>query len=67
MQDCKMVVALFFSTTILAVVGYRFIPVYITPLMVIRCFQQIGNGESMTMHHHWISMEKISRACSRDG
>ena len=28
--------------------------------MVIRCFQQIGNGESMTMHHHWVPMEEIS-------
>ena len=56
----KWAVALFFSTTILAVVAYRFIPVYITPLMVIRCFQQIGNGESMTMHHHWVPMEEIS-------
>ena len=56
----KWVVVLFFSTTILAVVAYRFIPVYITPLMVIRCFQQVVEGESVTLHHHWVSMDKIS-------
>ena len=36
----KWVVVMFLSTTILAVVAYRFIPVYVTPLMFIRCFQQ---------------------------
>ena len=52
--------ALFFSSTILAVVAYRFIPVYITPLMVIRCFQQVANGESITLHHHWVPLEEMS-------
>ena len=56
----KWVVVLFFSTTILAVVAYRFIPVYVTPLMFIRCFQQVADGESFTLHHHWVSMDKIS-------
>lgn len=56
----RWVVVLFFSTTILAVVAYRFIPVYITPLMVIRCFQQIADGESIKLHHHWVSMDNIS-------
>ena len=53
-------VALFFSSTILVVIAYRFIPVYFTPLMFIRCFQQVGEGKSMTMHHHWVPMEDIS-------
>ena len=52
--------ALFFSSTILAVVVYRFVPVYITPLMVIRCFQQAADGESIKMSHHWVSLGKIS-------
>ena len=56
----KWVVVLFFSTTILAVVAYRFIPVYVTPLMFIRCFQQVADGESITLHHHWVPMDKIS-------
>ncbi len=54
------VVVLFFSTTILAVVAYRFIPVYFTPLMFIRCFQQVADGNSIILHHHWVSIDKIS-------
>lgn len=49
-------VGLFFASTVLAVVAYRFIPVYITPLMVIRCFE----NSSLTMHHHWVPIDKIS-------
>lgn len=52
--------ALFFASSIFAVVILRFVPVYFTPLMFIRCFQQVGNGESMTLHHHWIPLEEIS-------
>ena len=52
--------ALFFGTSILAVVAYRFIPVYVTPLMVIRCFQQVAGGESVKWHHHWVSLDEIS-------
>ncbi|PMC24607.1 monofunctional biosynthetic peptidoglycan transglycosylase [Hoylesella buccalis] len=50
-------IVLFLATSILAVVAYRFIPVYITPLMVIRCFEK---GE-LKMHHHWVTMDDISR------
>lgn len=50
-------IILFLTTSILAVVAYRFIPVYITPLMVIRCFEK---GE-LKMHHHWVQMDNISR------
>lgn len=52
----RWVVGAFFASTILAVIAYRFIPVYITPLMVIRCFQ---NG-SLTIHHHWIPLDEMS-------
>lgn len=53
----KWAVSLFFASTILFVVAYRFIPVFITPLMVIRCVQ---NG-NLTMHHHWVPLERMSR------
>lgn len=48
--------SLFFASTILAVVAYRFIPVYVTPLMIIRCFQ---NG-NLTLHHHWVPLDEMS-------
>ena len=48
--------ASFFASTILAVVAYRFIPVYFTPLMFIRCMQT----GSLTMHHHWVPLDEMS-------
>jgi len=53
-------IALFLTTSILAVVVYRFIPVYVTPLMVIRCVQQISNGEVPTAYHHWVNLDEMS-------
>lgn len=54
------VLALFFGTTILAVVVLRFIPVWITPLMVIRFCQQVSEGKDLRMVHHWVPLDKIS-------
>ena len=51
----------FFASTILSVVALRFLPVYVTPLMLIRSVEQVKEGRSITLHHHWISMDKISR------
>ena len=56
----RWVVVAFFGSTILVVVLYRFLLVYYTPLMFIRCFQQAAEGETMKMHHHWVSIDKIS-------
>ena len=56
MKIVRWVLSLFFASTILSVIAYRFIPVYITPLMVIRCFQ---NGD-FTIHHHWVPLESMS-------
>lgn len=53
-------VLFFFISTILAVVVYRFVPVYITPLMVIRSVQQVFKGENAGWHHTWVAFDKIS-------
>ena len=53
-------VTIFFVSTILAVVAYRFIPVYATPLMFIRSLEQVIDGKSITWHHHWVSLDKMS-------
>lgn len=50
----------FFISTILMTVVYRFMPVYITPLMVIRGTQQVFKGESPAWHHTWVPFNKIS-------
>ena len=51
----------FFASSILSVVALKFIPVYITPLMVIRSVEQLAQGEKIVMKHHWVPKEKISR------
>lgn len=56
-----MVVA-FFASTILSVVAYRFLPVYLTPLMVIRCVEQAKDGADLKLSHNWVSLDKISES-----
>lgn len=51
---------MFFVSTILAVVTYRFIPVYITPLMIIRSVEQVTAGKTISWHHTWKPLSKIS-------
>jgi monofunctional biosynthetic peptidoglycan transglycosylase len=55
------VLLLFFVSTIGAVVVYKFLPVYVTPLMVIRSTQQIISGEAPVWKHTWVSFDNISR------
>ena len=50
----------FFTSTILAVVILKYIPVYITPLMLIRAVESVINGEPPAINHHWVPLEKIS-------
>ena len=52
----RWVLAAFFASSMLAVILYRFLPVYVTPLMVIRCVQD----GTLTCHHHWIPLAEIS-------
>ncbi|WP_321332179.1 monofunctional biosynthetic peptidoglycan transglycosylase [uncultured Bacteroides sp.] len=54
------IILFFFFSTIFAVVVYRYMPVYATPLMVIRSVQQFINGEKPTWKHKWVSFENIS-------
>ena len=56
----RWVLAVFFGSTILAVVALRFVPVFFTPLMFIRCGQQMAEGKKLKLDHHWVSMSKIS-------
>lgn len=51
---------LFFGGTILLVVILRWCPVYFTPLMFIRCAQQMKHGEKIRMRHHWMPIEEMS-------
>ncbi len=52
----KWMVVTFFVTTIFTVLLYKYVPVYVTPLMVIRA---VSSSESI--HHEWISLEKMPK------
>ena len=60
----RWLIAIFFGTTILAVVVLRFVPVWFTPLMIIRCVQQVQEGKELRLSHHWVPLEKISPSMS---
>ena len=50
----------FFTSTILAVVILKYIPVYITPLMLIRCVEAVIDGKTPAINHHWVPLERIN-------
>jgi monofunctional glycosyltransferase len=51
---------------------YKWMPVPLTPLMIIRCVEQKQAGENMVLKHDWVPLEKISAklqlavVCSED-
>lgn len=49
-----------FTSSLLAALVLRFVPVYVTPLMFIRTAQQISRGEKPVWHHTWVSKDEIS-------
>ena len=59
-KTLKWIVVAFFASTILSVVALRFIPVMVTPLMLIRCYQQVKAGEELKLSHDWEPLEHIS-------
>lgn len=57
----KWIIILFFVSTVLAVVVYRFVPVSVTPLMLIRSAEAISEGRPAGWHHQWVPLEKMSK------
>ncbi len=55
----KWVVVAFFVTTILSVFFYRYVPVFITPLMIIRTAEQISDGKDIKLKHDWVSLDEM--------
>ena len=50
----------FFIISIASVIILRWIPIPITPLMIIRCVEQKMDGKEMKLQKHWVSFEEIS-------
>ncbi|MFD0834840.1 monofunctional biosynthetic peptidoglycan transglycosylase [Mariniflexile aquimaris] len=62
----------FFAISIGLVIVYKWVPVPVTPLMVIRTVQQVSSGEKVVWKHDWESIDNISKnlqlavICSED-
>lgn len=62
----------FFAISIGLVVLFKWVPIPITPLMVIRTIQQTTSGEEVVWKHDWVSIDNISKnlqlavICSED-
>lgn len=51
----------FFGSSLFFVVLFRFVPVPVTPLMLIRCVEQLLAGEKLRLAHTWVSIDGISK------
>jgi len=51
---------LFFIISIASVIFFRFVPVPVTPLMLIRCVEQKLDGKEMKLKKKWVPFEEIS-------
>ncbi len=57
----KWCVVFFFVSSVLAVLVYRWAPVKVTPLMVIRSVQSLSRGESPAYAHEWVPLSEMSK------
>lgn len=53
-------VAIFLVSSVLAVVAYRWLPVKVTPLMVIRRLEHPTDNRYVHWKHHWVPLDSIS-------
>ena len=56
----RYILIFFFVSTILSAVILKYIPVYITPLMLIRAVEQMIDGKTPEINHRWVPLEKIN-------
>ena len=56
----KRLVVAFFVLSIISTILFRFIPVPVTPLMLIRCVEQVADGKAPKLKKYWIPMKEMS-------
>ncbi len=62
----------FFGLSVVSVLVFRFVPVPVTPLMLLRCGEQVFSGEELKLKHDWVPLGQISTdlplavVCSED-
>jgi monofunctional glycosyltransferase len=54
------VIIIFFAASFLTALAYRWIPVPVTPLMLIRVAEQLTDGKEVRLKKNWQPIEKIS-------
>lgn len=59
---CFRIALWFVAVSVVSVIIFRFVPIPVTPLMLIRCFQQKSDGKEMKLKKDWVSLDKISSA-----
>lgn len=50
----------FFVSTIMAVVALKWLPVYVTPLVLLRTGEYALDGKWVSVHKNWVSLDDIS-------
>ena len=54
------IIIYFLGLSIFSVILFRFLPIPITPLMIIRCIEQKSAGKEMKLSKNWKSLDQIS-------
>lgn len=57
----KRLILFFFISSLFMVLIYRWVPVFVTPLMLIRSLEHVFSGEMPRMHKKWIPLNEISK------
>lgn len=58
---CRNMLIILFLSSILAVVVYKYVPVYYTPLMAIRLYEQYQSGKKLKLEHAWVPLSQIAQ------
>lgn len=58
---CRNILIFLFVSSILAVVAFKFIPVYYTPLMLTRLYDQYKEGKPWKLDHKWVPLSQIAQ------
>lgn len=58
---CRNLLIFIFLFSILSVVAYKYIPVYYTPLMFIRFYEQKKEGKEFKLKHQWVPLSQIAQ------
>jgi monofunctional biosynthetic peptidoglycan transglycosylase len=50
----------FLVISVVSVIFFRWVPIPLTPLMIVRCIEQKADGKEMKLKKDWVSLEEIS-------